>query len=177
MKCVKIAEMQQIPYVDCGEPLALFAHVWVRKTVAEKLGRIAGLIVAEGYRHPEEQERLFLQELLVHQNIEKAHQFIALPSVAGHPTGGAVDVTLPLDMGGSIKDFSQPEKLPTFSACITPCQAKNRKLLHDLMIGEGFAPFYGEWWHFSYGDREWAAFYGYPKTLYGPVFTFLKNNK
>jgi len=41
-----------------------------------------------------------------------------------------------------------------------------RLLLHDLMIEAGFAPYYGEWWHFSYGDAEWAAFYEKSKTLY-----------
>jgi D-alanyl-D-alanine dipeptidase len=37
------------------------------------------------------------------------------------------------------------------------------------MVAAGFAPFYGEWWHFSYGDREWAAVYGEPAALYGPL--------
>ncbi|MDR3125675.1 MAG: hypothetical protein LBU20_01195 [Candidatus Nomurabacteria bacterium] len=27
------------------------------------------------------------------------------------------------------------------------------------MMSQGFAPYDGEWWHFSYGDREWAAWY------------------
>lgn len=35
-------------------------------------------------------------------------------------------------------------------------QKENRFLLQDLMLLVGFAPYYGEWWHFSYGDREWA---------------------
>ena len=29
-----------------------------------------------------------------------------------------------------------------------------RLVLHDLMLEAGFAPFYGEWGRFSYGDRE-----------------------
>ena len=48
-------------------------------------------------------------------------------------------------------------------------QRSNRGLLQDAMVAAGFAPFYGEWWHFSYGDREWAAFYYRPAALYGPV--------
>lgn len=36
-------------------------------------------------------------------------------------------------------------------------------------LEENFAPYYGEWCHFSYGDREWAAFYGQAKTLYAPL--------
>lgn len=62
------------------------------------------LMVVEGYRSPEYQERYYLQEfclqsrahpeLELEQLMEHIHQFIALPSVAGHPTGGAVDLTL-----------------------------------------------------------------------------------
>jgi hypothetical protein len=38
------------------------------------------------------------------------------------------------------------------------------------MVACGFAPSYRKWWHFSYGDREWAAFYNTPSgSLYGPV--------
>ena len=95
--------------------------------------------------------------------------------MAGHPTGGAVDLTLAINgreipMGGKIADFSQPELLPTFSSLVTSEQAYWRLLLHDAMVAEGFAPFYGEWWHYSFGDREWAAFYGQSKTLYAPIY-------
>ena len=41
------------------------------------------------------------------------------------------------------------------------------------MVAEGFAPFDGEWWHFSYGDREWAAFYGLSQTLYAHIYELL----
>lgn len=103
------------------------------------------------------------------------HNFIAAPSVAGHPTGGAVDVTIvdsfgnELDMGTKIADFKNPEKIKTFAKGLSKEQKKNRLLLHNILVREGFAPFYGEWWHFSYGDREWACFYKKKKTLYSPI--------
>lgn len=74
-------------------------------------------------------------------------------------------------MGGRIADFSFPQILPTYSNSITQEQAQRRILLHDLMVAEDFAPFYGEWWHLSYGDREWAAFYNKPEAIYSPIFT------
>jgi len=46
--------------------------------------------------------------------------------------------------------------------------AGNRQLLHDLMVKEGFAPFYGEWWHFFLWDREWLLLH-HSKTLYAPL--------
>jgi D-alanyl-D-alanine dipeptidase len=167
--------------------------VIVRKTVAKKLlaiqkrlekhDRLLKLIVVEGYRPMVYQERYFLKTLFnqsddpminVDDVLEKCHQFVAMPAVAGHPTAGAVDVTIAygkeeIDMGGAIADFTIPGLLPTYSSLATSKQAENRQWLHDLMIAEGFAPFYGEWWHFSYGDCEWAAFYDEPAAIYGPV--------
>jgi D-alanyl-D-alanine dipeptidase len=169
--------------------------VLVRKGVAEKLYRVQEslkahnssmqLLVVEGYRHPMYQERYYLEQLLKTHNdhpsldfdrlIELANQCVALPSVAGHPTGGAVDLTIvfegkEVDMGCPIADFTDLEIMPTFSSKVNTHIAGNRRLLHDVMISENFAPFYGEWWHFSYGDREWAAFYGQAKSLYAPIF-------
>lgn len=74
-----------------------------------------------------------------------------------------------MDMGGAIVDFSKPELLPTRSSLATPGERKLRLRLHDLMIEEGFAPFYGAWRHFSYGDREWAAFFGRNEALSAPI--------
>jgi len=99
----------------------------------------------------------------------------ANPDAAGHPTGGAVDVSLcdangkEWDMGTKLVDFSQPDKIPTFSNLVTPEQAQGRRLLMGAMTRARFAPFYGEWWHYSYGDREWAWFYGKSAVLYSLV--------
>lgn len=163
----------------------------VRKTVAEKLIKISKnlnekfpgykLKVVYGYRHPNVQLKYFENKKSELQKInigdsedelnEKTHMFVADPRVAGHPTGGAVDITITtpngdLDMGTKIADFSNEEKIKSFSFLINDEQKRNRKLLHDLMISEGFAPFYGEWWHFSYGDLEWASFYDKNSSIY-----------
>jgi D-alanyl-D-alanine dipeptidase len=171
---------------EIQEVLLRESLVRMLESVQDRLKRInvnLQLLVVEGYRSPEYQERYYLQELCryckIHpewdfeQLLEQTHQVVALPSVAGHPTGGAVDLTLAvngreIDMGGKIANFSQPKLLPTFSPLANPEQAYWRLLLHDAMVAEGFAPFYGEWWHYSFGDREWAAFYGYSETLYAP---------
>ncbi|GAB4238800.1 MAG: M15 family metallopeptidase [Chlamydiales bacterium] len=179
------AECHRLEY-----PLEL-RKILVRQVVALKLVHIQEklfkffpgyqLRVVEGYRHPKYQKKYFEEQFLdlkikfpklSSEELDVlTHQYIAHPDVAGHPTGGAVDLTLqfngtPIDMGSQIADFSDPEKMPTFSHSLTALQQNNRILLHDLMIAEGFAPFYGEWWHFSYGDREWAAFYENPTAIY-----------
>ncbi len=104
---------------------------------------------------------------------EEAHLFAALPEVAGHPTGGAVDVTIlragvALDMGTFYGDWASP-LIFTFAEGLTPEQAANRALLRRAMVAAGFAPFNGEWWHFSHGDREWALVWGAPAALYTQV--------
>lgn len=137
------------------------------------------------YRCPEIQARYFearkSQLLLTDPYLmgdavrDRAHLLSASPDVAGHPTGGAVDITLideagkEIDMGTSIADFSQGESIHTFCSSITLQARENRLFLRKLLISEGFAPFNGEWWHFSYGDREWAAYYAQSAALYDQI--------
>lgn len=103
------------------------------------------------------------------------HEKIAVPEVAGHPTGGAVDVTIydmenqkELDFGSKIHDFSS-DICYTFYKNISDDEKENRMLLRHLMLNEGFAPYDGEWWHFSYGDREWAFYYKKRECLYNVI--------
>lgn len=167
--------------------------IFIRDTLARRLATVNQALksygyrlkVVYGYRHPEVQEQYFrrrYQELkreypgLESDVLAKyTHNFVAVPEVAGHPTGGAVDLTVidsngtEIDMGTVIADYTEPAKIQTYAAEISSAQRENRSLLHDLMVGQGFAPFYGEWWHFSYGDREWAAFYNKKRALYGAI--------
>jgi D-alanyl-D-alanine dipeptidase len=140
------------------------------------------LSVCYGYRHPDVQrkyyEARFLDMKSKHPELsetnlmEETHKQVAFPEVAGHPTGGAIDVTIiselgvTLDMGCDIACYSEPEKCYTFNSAITQNQLGNRLILRDLLMSVGFAPFNGEWWHFSYGDREWAYFYGNDYSLF-----------
>lgn len=179
------AKPDMLPYTD--------ETILVRDSAARKLAAInealqrknLRLKIVYGYRHPEVQERYFYRQrsILQRDNAELdndsldrlTHNFVAVPDVAGHPTGGAVDLTMidtegrELDMGTAIADFNEIEKIKTFTSEISKEQANRRILLHDAMVAQGLAPFYGEWWHFSYGDREWASFYNKKEALFGPI--------
>lgn len=99
---------------------------------------------------------------------------------APHATGGAVDLTLrrvdgdPLWMGSLFDDVTalanrdRFENLSdeNFSFSDQEAQA-NRRLLHWLMVEEGFAGHPDEWWHFSWGDQMWAAITGESHAHYG----------
>jgi len=85
-------------------------------------------------------------------------------TLGGHETGGAVDVSLCDDNGN---DFDYGTKFHEYndftftkSSHITQQQKENRKDLVKIMKKQGFVNFPGEWWHFSYGDRLWAAYNG-----------------
>jgi len=179
---------------------AYFGNViFVREEVAKKLGKIQeilngrygyGLFVTDGYRHPNVQEMYFEKQraILLQSNpkltpaeLDQAtHAFIAVPLVAGHPTGGAVDLTLVdkigfnLDMGTDIANFDDASKIKTFAKNLTGVQRKNRRILLDVMLELDFVPFYGEWWHFSYGDREWAWNKKRRQSIYSPINFRLK---
>lgn len=91
---------------------------------------------------------------------------------APHQTGGAIDLTIidangvPLDMGTDWAEFN--EKSPTKNwHRVTRAQMKNRMMLHDAMVSAGFINYPGEWWHFCYGDRMWAAYSNAPHAIYG----------
>lgn len=168
--------------------------LWVRETVAKKLQIVANSIqqvhperklkITYGYRHPELQELYFnrrKEELsLKTQNAsdsiltELTNKITAYPKTAGHPTGGAIEVTITtengdLDMGTKISDCSDVEKMKTYDESITIEQQNNREILHCFMVTQDFAPYYGEWWHFSYGDKEWAFFRNKPNAIYSQM--------
>lgn len=168
--------------------------MYVRKTVADMINRAqeqlsqqipgAQFHLVYAYRHPDVQNKYFEQrktELKKHHpeltdlDLEsQAHLLSAHPEVGGHSVGAAIDATIVLngqrlDMGTGIADFEDTEKIKTFSDNLTKEQHDNRMLLRNLLVDVGFCPFDGEWWHFSYGDREWAAYYDKPAAIYSAI--------
>lgn len=168
--------------------------LFVRRSVYEKLIAAQHVLtenhpgmhlkVHYAYRHPEvqksnfekffEESRVLFPEYSEDERYEYVHHYMAIPDVGGHPVGGAVDITLStpheeLDMGAAMADFSDMEKVHTFSKTITTEQLNHRLFLRDLLMAQGFAPYDFEWWHFSYGDREWACYYGKEETIYEPL--------
>ncbi|MDO8728790.1 MAG: M15 family metallopeptidase [bacterium] len=95
------------------------------------------------------------------------------PGGSSHQSGGALDVTVidregnRLDMGTELTDFGM--KVHTENNLITDEQRKNRKILYDAMTKAGFINYPLEWWHYSYGDRMWAAYSRKRECFYGPV--------
>lgn len=116
---------------------------------------------------------------------EEVERYWAAPtddpaSPAPHATGAAIDLTLrwkngeTLWMGSLFDDVTalahrdRFESLSPENFSFSDQEAcANRRLLHWLMIEEGFAGHPDEWWHFSWGDQMWAALTGAPSAHYG----------
>ena len=117
--------------------------------------------------------------------VEEVERYWAAPSAdenspAPHATGGAVDLTLrwkdgeTLWMGSLFDDVTalaardRFESLTPDNFSFSDQEARaNRRLLHWLMVEEGFAGHPEEWWHFSWGDQLWAALTGADAAHYG----------
>ncbi|WP_409179034.1 M15 family metallopeptidase [Brevibacillus fortis] len=147
------------------------------------------LEVIDGYRHPDVQEKAYYDykaelkaenpDLEGDELTEAAHRFVAVPEVAGHPTGGAVDVLL-ITTDGEVMNLGPEDDNSKDHYVHSPFIEKDvwhrRQILRHCMLQAGFAPTDSEWWHFSYGDREWAKYYNQPAALFEQI-RFCHTNK
>ena len=192
-KMINLSDLDWLETRQIDERMELYTgiNIYVRESIAKRL-EIANrflqsaipngkLQIVYGYRALEIQQGLYKDfyskmknEFKNKEELQEAvHRLIAVPEVSGHPTGGAIDVEIvredctPLNMGTKIWEFVEDSY--TFSPFIERQEWKNRQILGRIMILSGFAPFDGEWWHFSYGDREWAQYYNKSNAIYEQI--------
>lgn len=109
-------------------------------------------------------------------------KYIAIPSEnpdspPAHTTGGAIDLTLidergnELDMGTVFDDFSDKAATDYFEKQEYDGSTvqKNRRVLNEAMTKAGFTNLPSEWWHYDYGNRNWA-YYSKSEAIYKGVF-------
>lgn len=158
------------------------------KQVEQGLPAQYGLIVFDAFRPVEYQQKRFDERFSKFKKEfpkktdkeirDLTYKFIFPPSwnpqtPPPHSTGGAIDMTFsnkdsPLDMGTEYASYDTArDKIPTNSELIDSSQRKNRIFLIEKMFRVGFTNYPGEWWHFMFGDREWAAYEGKPNAIYG----------
>ncbi|HVV26086.1 MAG TPA: M15 family metallopeptidase [Candidatus Saccharimonadales bacterium] len=164
----------------------------VRRSVYVRLREVAGclphgwkLVLKAGLR-PLAVQNALLEKLVnkimrdhpqwsFDQALARARLFVADPSlkIPPHCTGAAIDIEV-CDAEGETVDMGCPpntdsELAYTHSDLLSPHQRANRGILLEAMLAAGFANLAYEWWHFSYGDAYWAAFYNRPTAIYGIV--------
>ncbi len=168
------------------EPVALLT-----KEAAYALKKVSDAAIDMGYRlkifdcyRPQSAVDHFIRWAEAHRDIAMKNYFY--PEVdkeslfekgfvakrSGHSRGSTVDLTLfdmatqkDIDVGGTFDYFGSLSWAQNTDA-ITEKQAKNRKMLRELMMNNGFHPLAEEWWHFTLDDEP------YPDTY----FTFPVNS-
>lgn len=156
---------------------------------ADLLPKHLGIMVLDAWRPREVQQAV--QDEVAHiiksryphlSPVEQQHllsEFVAPVGpnfISPHLTGGSVDITLFelatgkwLDMGS---DFDEPtarshthfyETQPAHPA------RDNRRLLYFVMTQVGFSNLPTEWWHFDYGNPNWAYYHQQSHAIYGEI--------
>jgi D-alanyl-D-alanine dipeptidase len=92
---------------------------------------------------------------------------------SGHMAGCAIDLTLCDEQG---KEFGmgtamheKNEKTKTECEGLTPEERTLRGILKKSMEDAGFINYPAEWWHYSYGDHQWAWLTGRKECIYGII--------
>ncbi len=105
----------------------------------------------------------------------EASMHVSPLEVAPHPCGSAVDLTLTdngdeLDLGTAVNATPEVSAHACFTAADNiPTGAREwRRVLCEALSGAGLVNYPPEWWHWSYGDRYWAAVTGSECSIYAP---------
>ena len=168
------------PIEECGEPLVditertprilygasylsqgldgALDRCWVRQGVWERLRRVLAML-------PKRYSLLIFDGLRPLRVLEDyvARPVKRLDRPAPHTTGGAVDLTLcldgtPMDMGTGFDNLTSQAHTDWFERTDGGRETvrDQRRLLFHVMEAAGFVNYGCEWWHYSYGDRQWA---------------------
>jgi D-alanyl-D-alanine dipeptidase len=145
--------------------------------VNDSLPKDYQLLILDAHRTMDFQQALLSSYLKIDPSLTKG--WVADPKFKAvappHTTGGAIDLTLAykgvgLALGTEYDAFEDAAELDYYEltrATAAPA-AKLRRMLYLHMIAQGFAPYQKEWWHWSYGDQKWAAYYG-KRSIYGTI--------
>ncbi len=158
--------------------------ILLRKRVAKKLYKIADnlpngvylkiysayrsrIALFEAWKKEEEKvmrdnPEMYRAELLkvVHDNVSNPNS-----NMGGHDTGAAIDLSL-CDIDGNDFDFGTKYHARYKFADLTKEQKNNCKMLKKIMKSQRFVNNPDQWWHFSYGDKAWAAYKGRRKSAF-----------
>jgi D-alanyl-D-alanine dipeptidase len=191
-----LVDVRTVPVLRVDPRLAEFhdGYVLLRTTVVDRLviaqsllPRGLRLLVVEGYRPPEAQQR-HLDECC--EDLRRGHPDWSEQSVqreagwhcapagsAPHSTGAAVDLTLCSQAGVELPMGTRLHAGPVESngasataAVAIPAEARaHRSTLGQALIGAGLVNLPTAWWHWSYGDRYWCYRTRAEAAPYGPI--------
>lgn len=167
-----------------------YNKVYLRETVAKQLETATTFlpnnlqfVIRAGHRPIEVQTKILndCMENYIMDNpsaskeeaLKHARTYVSDPSISlpPHVCGAAIDLELRnlntnelLDFGSPINEDDEISYLHYQN--LEQEQIDNRMMLLEIMLSADFASLYSEWWHFSYGDQNWAWFYKKENSLF-----------
>lgn len=144
----------------CGQRIYDIDNAYLRKSTAEKLRQVQlelmlqgfGLKIWDAYRPPSAQFKLW-EVMPDPRYVVDPHQ-----GYSYHSRGVAVDLTI-IDHTG--RELEMPSRFDEFSPLanrdfsdVSALQAKNARLLEEVMQRYGFNSIFNEWWHFTDSERD-----------------------
>ena len=169
---------------DSAIPFARLRVAQMAERAAQRLPHGVFLGLAEAWRPFERQQRIYEFMLQSAREAWPDRDFKSLRRTVcrwvaptdqkappGHCTGAALDVWL-LDENGEQIDVWSPfterfHAAPTYTLGLSETALRNRMMLVETMLSEGFSNCRDEWWHYSYGDAGWAVRTGASECFYG----------
>ena len=169
-------------------------RLFLRKSVVDKLIRIQDSFkiykfkIWDGYRSRDIQNKIYekywTEQKLKHPDWDSEElkievgKFVSdaknLSRIPPHATGGTVDLTLTDSSGkelemGTVFDYFGPEAASLYfeENNINNHIRDNRRILRQVMTEEDFRVDPDEWWHFDYGNQQWAYALKRPYAFYG----------
>lgn len=159
------------------------ARAILTEPAATALGNVNAELKAKGYRlkiydayRPQRAVSHFARwardpgdtkmKAVFYPNVDKKDLFRLgyIASKSGHSRGSTVDLTLvdaatgrEIDMGGSFDFFGSISHHGT--SLITPEQTRNRNILKEAMVKQGFKPYFKEWWHYTLANEPFPDTY------------------
>lgn len=148
------------------------------------------LVILDGWRPTTLQQALYhdiyeqICQQYPHESEEqlilRTQEFVSLPSKdpnrpSPHLTGGSVDVTLcdatgqALDMGSAFDEPTMRSYTDAYEQTPGPIRER-RRLLYQAMTNASFTNLPTEWWHYDFGNQNWAYYSGNAEAIYGPAY-------
>lgn len=129
-----------------------------------------------------------LEDLDEKERVRKISMFVANPVhdtefPPAHTTGGAIDLTIEkpdgelMEMGTGFDSFSGATRTAYFETDAAEgvedaeIIRTNRRILYHIMLEAGFTNLPSEWWHYEYGDMNWAHARN-QKAIYQGIFSY-----
>ena len=137
----------------------------LKKIQQELLKKELSLKIFDGYRPQQAVDHFVRWAKVLNDTIMKAQYYPKvkkknlfkkgyIAEKSGHSRGSTIDLTIinikadeALDMGSEY-DFFGIQSHPLYKN-ISKKQKKNRMLLREIMLDNGFKPYENEWWHFT----------------------------